>query len=352
MSNDTPPPPPPPPGTPEPPATPPSDQPAAAAGQPTPPEQPPPPPPPTTPYAPAYGAAAPGASPGTAVPGGAPGRGMAITSLVLGILALLGVAIPLLNIGSLIMAIVGLVLGILALRKYAAGKGLPVSGVVVNAIAAFLALIFVILYAVGFAAWFSAIEDEFTPAPPIETTEPADPAEPGDDGATDPDPTDPGNGLFEVATPETGPGSFDEPLAVGSTVVLTDFGVETWEVTVDSVNLFGDEAVLTANEFNDPPEPGTQYAVMTLSVTKIAGEPADPWFAIEVEYLSSAGTTHTQFDVLVVDPEPSLFDLGELSEGDTATGNVAILVPSADVENGRWLVYSYFDSAGFYFEAQ
>ncbi|RZT59159.1 hypothetical protein EV140_1761 [Microcella alkaliphila] len=323
MSNDTPPPPPP--------------------------EQPPPPPPPAGPYAPAYGAAAPGGTPAAAAPGGAPGRGMAITSLVLGILALLGVAIPLLNIGSLIMAIVGLVLGILALRKYAAGKGLPISGVIINAIAAFLALIFVILYAVGFAAWFTAIEDELTPVPPMETTEPADP---GDDGATEPDPVDPGDGLFEVTTPDSGPGSFDEPLANGQTVILTDFGTDTWEVTVDAVDLSADEAVLAVNEFNEPPEPGTQYAVMTLTVTKVAGEPADPWFAIEVEFLSSASTTHTQFDALVVDPDPSFFDLGELSEGDTATGNVTVLVPSADVENGRWLVYSYFDSEGFYFQAQ
>ncbi len=352
MSNDTPPPPPPPPGTPEPPATPESNQPSAQpSAQPTPPEQPPPPPPPAGPYAPAYGAAAPGGTPAAAAPGGAPGRGMAITSLVLGILALLGVAIPLLNIGSLIMAIVGLVLGILALRKYAAGKGLPISGVIINALAAFLALIFVILYAVGFAAIVTELEQEFTPTP-FESIEPSDPADPGDDGASGPDPTDPGNGLFEVATPASGPGSFDEPLAIGETVTLTDLGADTWEVTVDAVELFADEAVLSANEFNEPPEPGTQYAVMTLTVTKIAGEPADPWFAIEVEYLSSANTTHTQFDALVVDPEPSFFDLGELSEGDTATGNVTILVPSADVENGRWLVYSYFDSEGFYFQAQ
>lgn len=345
MSNDTPPPPPPPPSNPPTPPEQPPPSPAGAAA--TPPEGGTP-----NPYAPAYGAAAPGGTPGAATPGGAPGRGMAITSLVLGILALLGVAIPLLNVGSLIMAIVGLVLGILALRKYASGKGLPISGVVINAIAAFLALIFVVLYAFGLAAWFSARDPEVTPAPPIETTEPADPADPGDDGATDPDPTDPGSGLFEIATPETGPGSFDEPLAVGETVILTDFGADTWEVTVDAVELFADDAVQSANEFNDPPEPGTQYAVMTLTVTKIAGEPADPWFAIEVEFLSSADTTHTQFDALVVDPEPSFFELGELSEGDTATGNISVLVPSADVENGRWLVYSYFDSAGYFFAAQ
>ncbi|MFN3706662.1 DUF4190 domain-containing protein [Microcella sp.] len=335
MSNDTPPPPPPPP----------------PSNPPTPPEQPPPPPPAASPYAPAYGAAAPGGTPGAGTPGGAPGRGMAITSLVLGILALLGVAIPLLNIGSLLMAIVGLVLGIMALRKYAAGKGLPLSGVIINAIAAVLALIFVIVYAVGLAAWLGARDDGFTPMPPIETIEPGDPADPGDDAAG-PLPNDPDDSLFAVDTPATGPGSFDEPLAIGETVILTDFGVDTWEVTVDAVELLADDAVLSANEFNEPPQPGTQYAVMTLTVTKIAGEPTDPWFAIEVEFLSSAGTTHTQFDALVVDPEPSFFDLGELSEGDSATGNVTVLVPSDDVDNGRWLVYSYFDSAGFYYQAQ
>jgi hypothetical protein len=343
MSNDTPPPPPPP----QNPSSPPPPPPQNPSSPLPPPDQPPPPPTAPNAYSPAY-AAAPGTPPAAGTPGGAPGRGMAIASLVLGILALLGVAIPLLNIGSLIMAIVGLVLGILALKKHAAGKGLPISGIIINALAAVLSLIFIVLYAVGFAAVIGEIANEFTPAPPQQTSEPV----PGD-GAEDPDDGfDPGDGTFAVATPDSGPGSFDEPFAIGDTVILTDFGTDTWEVTVDAVDLFADSAVLDADEANEPPATGTQYAVMTLTVTKIAGEPTDPWFAIEVEYLSAAGTTHSQFDALVVDPEPSLFAIGEMSEGDTATGTVTIVVPSADVENGRWLVYSYFDSAGFYFSAQ
>ena len=59
----------------------------------------------------------------------APANGMAIASLVLGIVSILIVWIPVVGLLGTIMAMVGLVLGVLALRK-PDSRGLAIGGIV------------------------------------------------------------------------------------------------------------------------------------------------------------------------------------------------------------------------------
>lgn len=350
MSNDdgVPPIPPPPPGddarpTPPPPPGGPAEarpNPYAAA------EGPPASPPPAQP---AYGAA-----PGAPAPA-TPGKGMAITALVLGIIALLGVAIPVLNFVSLVMAIVGLILGFIALSKYTTSKGLPISAVIVSAVAAALSLVFVVLYTIGFVALLQEAEEDgiFEPVPsaspaPSETTEPAPDAseEPGE-GDGDGDGT-----ITDITTPSEGPGSFDEPLAIGETVLLTEFDADAWEITVEAVELDATELVLTSNEFNEPPADGFQYAMLTLTATNVGEDATDPWFGVEVNYYDAALDEFTQFDQQVTEPDPAWFSIGSVEPGDSATGNLVVMIPSESTADGVWLVFSFIDSAGYVFEAE
>ena len=66
-------------------------------------------------------------------------KGMAIASLVLGILALVGCLIPVLNIVSIILGIIAIILGIVALRAIkqgrAGGKGMAIAGIVLSILA-------------------------------------------------------------------------------------------------------------------------------------------------------------------------------------------------------------------------
>lgn len=257
---------------------------------------------------------------------------MAITALVLGILAFLGFWIPFLNVVSLIMAIVGLVLGIVALRKYTTGKGLPLSAVIVNAIAAFLSLIFVVLYAVGFSAFLAGVEDGFTSAPtPIESSEPATPAEPAPGGEAG-----------------DGEGTRDNPFPIGTTVVASELGEDTWEITLGQPVLNATDVVLAENEFNEAPEDGFQYAVVPMTVTYLGSDSADPWFDINLEFVSAAGTTHTEFDTFAVGPAPAFSDINELFPGATAEGNWTMLIPIDNAESGTWRVYTNFGDAVFF----
>ena len=279
------------------------------------------------------------AAPATTTAGATPGHGMAITALVLGILAFLGFWIPFLNVVSLIMAIVGLVLGIVALRKYTTGKGLPLSAVIVNAVAAFLSLIFVVLYAIGFSAFLAGVEDGFTSAPtPIESSEPATP-----DETTEPAPGDDSSG--ESGGDE---GTRDNPFPIGTTVVASEFGEDTWEITLGAPTLNATDAVLAENQFNDPPQEGFQYAVIPMTVTYVGTESATPWIDIQLEFVSAAGTTHAVYDSFAVGPSPDFTDINEMFPGATETGNWTIEIPSDAVEDGRWRVSTFFGDAVFF----
>lgn len=72
-------------------------------------------------------------------------KGLATASFVLGLLAILGCLIPIVNVVSIVMAIVAIVLGLVAFRAVrkgrAAGKGLAVTGVILAVLAILGAII-------------------------------------------------------------------------------------------------------------------------------------------------------------------------------------------------------------------
>ena len=77
--------------------------------------------------------------------------GMAIASLVMGIVSILG-ALPLSFI-TIVVALVGLILGIIALRKVrkgtGGGKGMAIGGVVTSAIGVILSAVVLVLLIIG-----------------------------------------------------------------------------------------------------------------------------------------------------------------------------------------------------------
>ena len=104
---------------------------------------------------PKFGPAAPPVAPaGNAYSGYVPTKlpaGMAIASLVMGIVSILG-ALPLSFI-TIVVALVGLILGIIALRKVrkgtGGGKGMAIGGVVTSAIGFILSAVVLVLLIIG-----------------------------------------------------------------------------------------------------------------------------------------------------------------------------------------------------------
>ena len=102
----------------------------------------------------------PPAAPGYPPPYGAPGygpqppKGMAIGSMVTGIISVAGLCIPYINFASLILGIIAAILGGVALKKIqrgeAGGKGQAITGLVLGIIVCALAAIGIIMFfAVG-----------------------------------------------------------------------------------------------------------------------------------------------------------------------------------------------------------
>lgn len=154
-----------------------------------------------------------------------------------------------------------------------------------------------------------------------------------------------GSGETTVAPPSGGAGAKDQaaakedsaakagtrenPYPIGSVIKSDD-----WQVVINSVKLAATDAVVVANQFNDPPAKGSQYILVNYSATYI-GDDANgqtPAF-VSVDYVTANGTTVNRFDKIVV--APKAFDSSStLYKGGTATGNIAVEVPTATAAKG------------------
>lgn len=270
---------------------------------------------------------APAAAP-TSVP--SPGKGFALTALILGIAALLGVAIPILNIFSAILAIVGLILGIVALTR-ATAKGLPLSGTIVSGVALVLSLVFIVAYIAGFA---NAVNEVRNDSSVVEEDSTESDAQPEQD---------------EAPAPELG--TRENPAPLGTTIEVTELGEVVYELTMGPSTLDATALVLAANQFNEAPPEGFQYALIPVTVTYLGDESGLPWVDFTIEFVSAAGTTHTESDSFAVAPAPTFMDINDLYNGASGTGNIVILIPTENASAGTWSVSTLFGDP-FFFAAE
>lgn len=124
-------------------------------------------------------------------------------------------------------------------------------------------------------------------------------------------------------------GTRANPYPLGSVIENED-----WRVVVNSVDLASTDAVLAANQFNEPPAEGSEYILVNYSATYLGDDPNGqvPVF-VSMEYVTADGTTVNTFDSLATAPEP--FDSSSTLYTDgTATGNIAFAVPTATAGQG------------------
>ena len=79
-------------------------------------------------------------------------KGMAIASMVLGILGLVFFCIPILN---LILAVLALIFGIIVMYKKSAGKGMGIAGFVCGILGTVWGIYYIICYGIVFNAIYS-----------------------------------------------------------------------------------------------------------------------------------------------------------------------------------------------------
>jgi len=257
------------------------------------------------------------------VPAPAPAKpksGLALAAMILGILAMVAAVIPGLSFVAFVPALTGLVLGIVALATKTTERVKALVGVILGPIA----IIVAIIVSVAFVA--STITPNATlDKPAAEQSQAAEPQEPA-----------------EPAAPEVG--TRENPAPAGSTVEISDNSGPIWNVTLGAATLNANDVIAAENQFNDPADAGSQYVLVPITYTYVGTQTGTPWIDVEVVFVTASGTTHEQEFVVVPSP---ITDISELYPGGSATGNLVVMVPSADIESGAWAIGSLFGDKFF-----
>lgn len=257
-------------------------------------------------------------------------NGLATASLIIGILALLGAFIPFVNYASGLLATVGAVLGLVAVLQKARRNGTAVAGLIISVIAIVLSVTMAVAYTAGFAA---SVADSVGS---VSVDEPADDAA-ADEPAAKPD--------------DAAVGTRENPAPLGTLIDVKESGQPVWEITPGKAVLDANAIIAAENQFNDVPDAGMVWAMLPLTIKYVGTETGNPFVDISVKFVSSAGTTHEQFDKSAVTPN-DLTNLNEMYPGASATGNVAIMIPIADAAAGTWAVAGSMFGEDFFFAAQ
>ncbi len=141
------------------------------------------------------------------------------------------------------------------------------------------------------------------------------------------------------------------PIGVTQTVTIEDFVVGTYTLAVTVNELIsGDaayDALLIANQFNDPPEDGMMYVLanITMELTECSSDKCVSVSQFDFDSFSGNGV---QYDfVSAVTPDPSLF--GDLYVGGSLTGYTVFMVSADDKSPTIVLGRNYDGSGGIWF---
>ncbi|HEX7277200.1 MAG TPA: hypothetical protein VF244_07470 [Acidimicrobiales bacterium] len=118
-------------------------------------------------------------------------------------------------------------------------------------------------------------------------------------------------------------GTRSSPLPLGSEAAFEN----GWTVAVVGVTPDGTSAVMSENQFNDPPDDGEQFYLVRVSATYVGDGSSTPLGELTFSALDSRSTQVREGDCGVV---PDAFDsFAEAFTGGSLTGNVCFAVPSA-----------------------
>jgi hypothetical protein len=261
-------------------------------------------------------------------------NGLGLAALIIGIVAAVFSFIPLIQYVMGFVAFVGLVLGVVALFLKGRKKVVAIVGTIVSLIALILSFVLSAAYTQSFVDGFTAAVEESAPNAEVvpDASEPGSTDEPAESGSTE-------------------GGTRDNPLPLGTTITVGTPGSPEWEITVGPATLDATAEVLAANQFNDEPEDGFQYALLNLDVTYIGDTSGTPWVDLSVSFVGSDAVTYQSFDSFAVAPNPWT-DINELFPGGSGSGNVVIAVPTAAAADGTWRVGASFFGDDLFFAAQ
>ncbi|TFV65318.1 UNVERIFIED_ORG: DUF4190 domain-containing protein [Bacillus sp. AZ43] len=232
------------------------------------------------------------------------GAGLAIASMVLGIIALLLSWIPIINNVAAVIALVGLGLGIPALlrarRGTHSGTGMAITGLVTSVIA----IVLVILTQLLFVEAIEEVEKSINEGIEQSELDPADPTAEAEE---------------PVAAPEVVP--LGAPAQVGD-----------YEVIVDAVELDANATVAAANDFNEPP--AGQYVITQLTVTYTGTDEGMPGWDLTAVFHGTDNRQYSDTECSAVLPDDAM-DAPTLNPGGVDTFQFCMDVAPTAIPGGQ-----------------
>tara|TARA_R110002051_G_scaffold314728_1_gene392131 strand:+ start:3639 stop:4478 length:840 start_codon:yes stop_codon:yes gene_type:complete len=245
---------------------------------------------------------------------------LGLAALIVGILALVCALIPGLSFVAFIPALTALGLGIAGLVSKAPERGKAVTGLILGPVALITAII---VSTATIAGGVASVVDEAEPQALTQEEPEAAPEQ------------------VEAPVEE---GTRANPAAAGSAIEISDNSGPIWQIQLGEATLDAGAVVAAENQFNDPADAGFQYIMVPVTYTYVGTESGTPWLDVTLEFVSAAGTTHTNAYVVIPD---DYTDINEMYNGASATGNVVIMAPSTDIEQGTFTISTLFGSPYF-----
>lgn len=232
-----------------------------------------------------------------------------LIALIAGVLGFIFACIPGALIVGWVLLPVAFVLGLVSLFLKDKGKGMGITALI-------LAIVGTI---VGFVVFFAVVASSVDTAFGGGDTTVVQPSnEAGAKGEA-----------VDEKKPASDAGTRGNPHPIGSVIESKD-----WRVVINSVTLAATDAVIAANQFNEPPAEGSEYIVVNYSATYIGDDPNGQMPAfVSVEYVTADGKTVDRFNKMVITAD-EMDTTSSLYTDGTATGNMAIEVSSATAGEG------------------
>lgn len=249
-----------------------------------------------------------------------PGRNvLGLIALITAVLGAIFACVPGALILGWILLPIAFVLSLVSLFLKGKRRGAGIAGLIVSILGT----------VVGVIVFLTVVADAFDEAFTDETTG-SQPAGQEDEG-TGEDAS--GGEEGPEAEPAAGEEDADEGTRANPYPLGTELSSSDWTVTVNSVDLDADAAVAAENPMNEASDEGYTYILVNVTATYTGEDPdgATPW--VSVSYVSPEGNAFGTTDRFVVEPD-GFQRSATLYEGASETGNIALHVPSEDIEDG------------------
>lgn len=145
-------------------------------------------------------------------------------------------------------------------------------------------------------------------------------------------------GNAPIATPVAGTGlkttidslasSRTEPLPIGTSSLVGTYVVEVVAVEPDATDL-----IVTEDSFNEPPAPGYQFFMATVSITNQGEETVTPWWDLQFEVVGDQAIGYNENTNSCGYIPNDAFDAPEIAPGESTEYNVCWQVPSDEASS-------------------